>query len=88
MPRFTIDLTQKAVDRLQAHVQRTNDANGTSLTLREWLELHANEIAISDELAAAIQAIQEQQQQAAQDTLQAAIRVKRDELLANLEVIP
>ena len=85
MPKFTIDLSRKAVDRLQAHVQRTNDANGTGLTLREWLQLHAQEIAISDDFAAAISAIQKEQETAANDALQAAVRAERDRLLAGLE---
>lgn len=84
MPQFTIDLSQKTVDRLQVLAQRTNDTQGTNLTLREWLELHNKEIAIADELATAVQAIQEQQQREAEDTLQAAVRAERDRLLQQL----
>lgn len=84
MPQFTITLSQKAVDRLQVHVQRTNDANGTNLTMRDWVELHLKEIAIADDLAIATQAIQEQQQRDAQDALQAAVRAQRDRLLGDL----
>ncbi len=84
MPQFTITLSQKAVDRLQIQVQRTNDANGTTLTMRDWIELHLKEIAIADDLAIATQAIQEQQQRDAQDALQAAVRAQRDRLLGDL----
>jgi predicted DNA-binding protein len=84
LPQFTITLSQKAVDRLSAQVQRTNDANGTDLAVRDWIELHLNEIAIADDLTTAVKAIQEQQQRDAQDALQAAIRAQRDHLLEGL----
>ena len=84
MPKYTIDISQKAVDRLQGHVHRTNDANGTGLTLRDWITLHLQEIAISDDFAAAMSAIQKEQETAASDTLQEAVRAKRDQLLADL----
>ncbi len=84
MPQFTITLSQKAVDRLQIQVQRTNDANGTTLTMRDWIELHLKEIAVADDLAIATQAIQEQQQRDAQDALHAAVRAQRDRLLGDL----
>ncbi len=84
MPQFTITLSQKAVDRLSAQVQRTNDANGTDLAVRDWIELHLKEIAIADDLAAAMRTIQDQQQRDAQDALQAAIRAQRDHLLDGL----
>lgn len=86
MPKFTIDLSQKCVDRLQAHVQRTNDANGTALTLRDWIELHLKEIAIADDLQVAITAIRKEQETTVQDAIQLAVRAKRDQLLAGLEV--
>ena len=81
MPRFTIDLSQKAVDKLQLQVQRTNDAGGTALTLKDWIVLHMKEIAIADDLPAAI----EQLHRESQDTLTAASRAKRDQLLQELE---
>jgi hypothetical protein len=84
MPRFAIDLSQKAVNKLQAQVQRTNENAGTSLTLQQWMTLHLRELAITDELGAAVAAIQEQQQQNAQTALEAAVRTARDELLAEL----
>ena len=85
MPRFTIDLSDKAVTRLQRQVQRTNDANGTSLTLRDWLVLHVREIAIAEDLSAAVQELQAQQQRDAQAQLEDAARAARDTMLADLD---
>jgi hypothetical protein len=84
LPQFTITLSQKAVDRISAQVQRTNDTNGTDLAVRDWIELHLKEIAIADDLAAMMKAIQEQQQRDAHDVLQAAVRAQRDHLLEDL----
>jgi predicted hotdog family 3-hydroxylacyl-ACP dehydratase len=84
MPDFTIHLSHQAVARLQAIVQRANETNGTSLTLRAWLQLHAEELAIADDLAAAVNALQQQEEAAARDRLQAAIRATRDQLLQEL----
>lgn len=85
MPAFTIDLPQRAVDRLQALVQRTNDANGTALTLRDWLTVHLKELAIADDLAATVQQLQEQHERDARDALHAAARTARDALIADLD---
>jgi hypothetical protein len=84
MPDFTIHLSHQAVDLLQAVVKRANETNGTKLTLRAYLQLHAEEVAIADKLAAAVQALQQQEQAAARDRLQAAIRATRDQLLQEL----
>ena len=84
MAKLTIDLPQKVVNRLQQQVQVTNDNEGTSYTLREWIALHLKEIVIGDELAAAVRLIQQQHQQEANDALQAAIRTARDQLLQEL----
>lgn len=84
MPKFTIDLSAKAVTALQTQVTRTNENEGTAYTLQQWITLHLNELAITDELGAAVAAIQEQQQRDAQTTLDTAIRAARDQLLAAL----
>ncbi len=84
MPKFTLNLTQAAVDKLQTHVQRTNDNTGANLTLTQWITLHLQEVAIADQLAAAVTAIQEQHQRDAQTALDDALRTARDELLAEL----
>ena len=83
MPKFTIDLKQKTVDKLQVLVQRTNENQGTSYTLQEWLKHHIDELAIAEELGLAVTALQEQQQKEANAALDASIRAKRAELLAN-----
>lgn len=84
MPQFTITLTQKAVDKLQQQVQRTNENQGTSLTLKQWMTLHLRELAITDELNAAVTGLRDEQQRDAQTALETAIRTARDQLLANL----
>lgn len=84
MPKITIDLSQAAINKLNVKVQRTNENAGTNLTLKQWLQLHAQELAIEQELATAVQAIQEQQQRDAQTALEDAVRTARDELLAEL----
>ncbi len=81
MPKFTIDLSQKAVDKLQLQVQRTNDANGTTYTLKDWIILHLKEVATADDLAAALELLQHE----SQDTFAAASRAKREQLLQELE---
>ena len=84
MPRFTIDLTDKTVTRLQTYVQRYNDNNGTALTTKDWLTLHLHELAIAEDLAAAAEALRVQSEQDARATLTAAVRTTRDELIAAL----
>ena len=81
MPKYTIDLSRKAVDKLQLQVQRTNDASGTAYTLKDWITLHLKELAITDDLPLAI----EQLKLESNDMLAAAIRAKRDQLLQELE---
>jgi len=82
MPRFTIDLSAKAVQKLQPQVQRTNDTNGSTLTLKDWIVLHLKELAIADDLGPAVDLLATE----TQDTLAAAIRAKRDQLLQELEL--
>lgn len=81
MPNFTIKLSQKTVDKLTAGaVTRTNEAGGTSYTLLQWLTLHANEIAIADDLPPAIAQLQNE----SRDTLAAAIRTLTADLIKKL----
>ena len=82
MPRFSIELSAKAVQKLQPQVQRTNDSAGTSLTLKDWITLHLQELAIADDLAPAVDQLATE----TQDTLTAAIRAKREQLLQELEL--
>ena len=81
MPRFNIDLPQKAVTKLNDQVKQTNDTNGTKYTLKEWLTLHLKELAIADDLPTAI----DQLHRETQDTFQAAVRAKTNQLLQELE---
>jgi hypothetical protein len=83
VPRFTIDLTQAAVDKLNVQVQRTNETQGTTLTLTQWIALHMKEIATAEDLAVAF----EQLQRESQDDLAAASRAKREQLLQELESV-
>ena len=80
MPNFTITLSAKAVARLNALVQRTNEAAGTTYTLKQWLTLHLKELAIADEMPAAV----EQLRRESQDNLTASIAAERDRLLQEM----
>jgi len=91
MPRLTITLDGKTADlpdavvpRLQVLCDRTNAAQKTPITLLDWLELNLKELAVADDLAAAIRQLQEQQQADAQATLETAIKTARDQLIASL----
>ncbi len=84
MPDFTITLSTKTVQRLQAVLQRYNDNQGTSLTLKQLLHLHLQETAVADDLAQATKTITEEVQRDASNTLEAAIRTARDRLIQEL----
>ncbi len=84
MPDYTITLSPKAIQRLKILMQRTNETEGTSLTLRDWITLHLRELAIGPDLSAAIPPLQEQTKRDAEATLQAAIIATRDQLLQEL----
>jgi len=85
VPRFTIDITDKALAKLQTHVDRTNENQGTALTVQQWLVLHVNEIAIAQDLGAAVDGIRQQEETNARSALEAAVKTARDQLLAALE---
>ncbi len=84
MPKFTITVTDTQLAKLQAVVVAHNANTGATLTVQQWLDLHLKELAIADDLTAAVRVLQEQQQRDAQATLDAAINTTRDELLAQL----
>jgi len=84
VPKFTIDLTDKALAGIQTEVERYNGNNGAALTVAEWILLHLQEIAVAPELGAAIDQLRKQHETDAQAALQAAVATARDELLANL----
>ena len=73
MPRFTIDLTDKALARLQTIITETNEQTGQSLTVKQWIDLHLREVAIQRELSSTAQAVS-----------QAAVAAERDRLLADI----
>ena len=77
MPRFTIDLTDAAVERLQAVVTRYRENTGQDLTLQAFIHLHLREIATADDLAAQAQELRRQSENA----LQLAIVATRQRLL-------
>jgi len=84
MPDFTITLSAKAVQRLQTVLQRYNDNQGTRLSLKQFLHLHLQEMAVADELTQTTQTLTQQAQRDADQTLQAAVRTTRDRLIQEL----
>lgn len=84
MPSFTVTLSQAAVDKLKAVVARDNANNGTALTVQDWLLLHLQEIAITDDLMGAVEGMRQQTEKQANTDLQAAIKAERERLLATL----
>ena len=77
MPRFTLDISDPALDGLQALVARYNADNGTALSVQDWLLLHLRELAIQDRLMAAAQSLREQ----ADRDADAAFKAERQRLL-------
>ena len=77
MPKFTLDISDAAVDGLQAVVARYNADNGTAITVLDWLHLHAREIAVQDQLLTAAQSLREQ----ADKDADAAFKAERQRLL-------
>ncbi len=84
MPKYTIELPQKAVTKLQAVVARYNDTVGTSLTVKQWIDRHLRELAIAEQLAVAIDTLPKEQEQKMRDDLQTAINTIRDQLIQEL----
>jgi len=92
VPRLTITLDGQTaglpdavVPALQRLTDRTNAAQKTALTVLEWLTTHLKEVAIADDLTAAIEQLRRQQETDAQASLDAAVRTTRDAMLAGLE---
>src|SRR3970040_851540 len=91
MPRITLtvdgkayDIPDAAVPAIQVHVDRTNAAARTALSLGEWLALHLPALPVAAARAPAAAQLQQQQQDDANAALEAAIKAARDELLATL----
>ena len=85
MPDFTIAVPDKALPALQRTVDLYNGNNGTALSVRDWLELHALDIALQDQLAAAVDAIKAQTEAQAQADFDAAIKAERERLIADMK---
>ena len=81
MPRFTVDLSDAQLAKLQAVVDQTNQNAGTALTVAQWLQLHVKEVAYAADLAAASDALRRQAEADAQASFDAALRAERDRLL-------
>jgi hypothetical protein len=81
MPKFTIDITDAALIKLQLVVARYNQNNGTTLTVEQFIHRNLMELAVQDELAAAVDALQREAQANAAAALQAAVAAARDELI-------
>lgn len=80
MAKFTIEVADEAVQRLQEVVQRYNSDNGVALTVAQWLMLHVRELAIQDELMQNIEAIRKRKEGEAH----AAALAERERLLATV----
>ena len=84
MPQFTFTFSTNEITALQKITTTHNANTGQALTVQQWLDLHHKELAITEDLTAAVRVLHEQQQQDAQATLEAAINTARDQLLAQL----
>ena len=71
MPTFNITISDAALARLKAIVDRYNADNGAALSVQDWLLLHLKELAIQDNLLAAAQNFQKQAEQGAADATNA-----------------
>lgn len=77
MPRFTLDISDLALNGLQALVARYNADNGAALSVQDWLLLHLKELAIQDRLLEAARTLREQ----ADKDADAAFKAERQRLL-------
>jgi hypothetical protein len=75
---YTITIPDKLVPGLNKIVGRYNAEQGTDLSVAGWLQLHALEIAVGDQLAAEQQRLARQ----AEADVQAAVVALRDRLTA------
>lgn len=80
MPTFEVTISDAALVRLQAVVAHYNENTGQSLTVKQWALRHLKEIAVGQELGAAVQELEKQRDQAHN----AAVNAKFEELLAAL----
>jgi hypothetical protein len=78
---ITIQLSDSAVAKLQPYMSRTILALGKPLTLEEWVQLHLQELAIQEELAAATQEVQRTLQASVNLTAEVQSAAARQKLL-------
>lgn len=81
---FTTVISDPTRARLQKLCDRTNKTEPKPLSLTEWLELNLKEMAIQQDLSAAIPGLQTDQQAASETALTEAIASRRRELLDQL----
>lgn len=84
MPTYSVTLSNAAVAKLQAVVDRHNTQQGTSLTVKQWILQTLKDTAIQEDLMAAIPVLMEQANQDEQVALKAAVEAERQNLLSQL----
>lgn len=77
---LTVTISDQLEARLQSLVTRYNVAQGASLSLSQWLELHLLEMCIQEDLAQAVQSLQEAKERSFASDVQAA----RDRMVRDL----
>lgn len=80
MPTFELTISDKALQRLQASVDKFNENTGQNLTVKQWLIRHLKEMAIGQDFGAAVDQLKKDNEAAHQ----AAIRAKFEELIKGL----
>lgn len=88
MPKHTIEISHRTEALLAVEIDRANQANGTSLALAEWIELHLKEVAIARELAAAIEPMRAEHERQAQEGFTELIKKERERRLSFLDGRP
>ena len=81
MPTITFTVSNAVVARLQAVVDAYNTQSGTTLTIKQWVIQTIKDVAISAELTAAVEQLQQQSDQDAEAALTTAIEAERQNLL-------
>ena len=85
MAKFTIELSDQAVSRLQVIVDKFNQDKGKSLTLQAWMAENLNDIAVNDEMTLEIEKIKQTESELFRQRVQEAANLKRNVLVTKLE---
>lgn len=80
MPTFELTISDAALEKLQVVVARYNENTGLNLTVKQWAIRHLKEVAIGQELGAAVQEMEKERDEA----YQAAVKARFEELLGAL----